>query len=301
MRAERRARPEGDGVQAHHPVVEEVGLDHAARTHGGAVADPDEVRLGEPVRLAPHAAADPRPHRPQPPDERGRARGGVAGVNILEDPPIYRSGSPKNQGEFNLDKANALLDDAGWKKNGQYREKGGKQMSVVFLTTVNTVRQKTQQICKDGWEKVGIKTELKSVDSTIFFSSDAGNPDTSGHMYVDFQMYTTSAAFDPQAHMKRWTSAAAKLSQKEGKWSGGNDGRYVNPEYDKLWDAALSELDPQKRAQLFIQMNDILIQDVAMIPLVNRKSVFGRAKNLQNTLYSQWAGDYWNIANWVKS
>jgi peptide/nickel transport system substrate-binding protein len=227
-------------------------------------------------------------------------RGGQVGINVLEDPPKYRS--PNNKPEFNLDKAAALLEEAGWKKGASgYREKGGVTLSVVYSTTVNQVRQKTQQVVKDGWEKLGIKTELKSVDSAVFFTSDAGNPDTSGHMYVDVQMYTTSAAIDPQAHMRRWTTIALNLMTKEGKWSGGNDGRYKNPKYDDLWQAAKTEMDEQKRANLFIQMNDILIQDVAMIPLVNRNNVYGYTKSLQNINSSEWATDYWNIANWVKA
>ena len=157
-----------------------------------------------------------------------------------------------------------------------------------------------QQIIKDSWEKIGVKTELKSVDSGVFFSSDAGNPDTSGHMYVDVQMYTTSAAIDPQAHMRRWTTEAAHRSQKAGNWTLGNNGRYINPEYDKLWEAAKSEMDQQKRAQLFIKMNDILVQDVVMIPLVSRNGVQAQAKNLQNLNPSAWEDDYWNIANWVR-
>ncbi len=60
-------------------------------------------------------------------------------------------------------------------------------------------------------------------------------------MYIDVQMYTTSAAIDPQAHMRRWTTKAAHVSQKDGKWSGGNDGRHVNPEYNRLWEAARTE------------------------------------------------------------
>jgi peptide/nickel transport system substrate-binding protein len=226
-------------------------------------------------------------------------RAGAIGINFLEDPPVYRS--KNTTAEYNLDKANALLEEAGWKKGGDgVREKGGVKMNAVYLSTINSVRQKTQQIVKDGLEKIGLKVEIKTVDSTVFFSSDAGNPDTSGKMYVDVQMYTTSAAFDPQAHMKRWTTAAAKLSQREGKWSGGNDGRYVNPEYDKLWDAALTELDAAKRAQLFIQMNDILVNEVVMVALVNRKTAFARTNALKNANYSQWAGNYWNIANWMK-
>jgi peptide/nickel transport system substrate-binding protein len=226
-------------------------------------------------------------------------RAGAIGINFLEDPPIYRSANTK--AEFNLDKANALLEEAGWKKGSDgVREKGGVKLNVVYLSTINSVRQKTQQIVKDGMEKVGFKVEIKAVDSGVFFSSDAGNPDTSGKMYVDMQMYTTSAAFDPAAHMKRWTTTNAKLSQREGKWSGGNDGRYINPEYDKLWDASKTELDANKRAQLFIQMNDILVNDYVMVAIVNRKTAFARAKNLMNANYSQWAGNYWNIANWMR-
>ena len=60
---ERRARAEDDPVHAQHPVVEEVGLHHAALVDGDAVAQLDEVGLGQPVGLAPHAAADLRAER----------------------------------------------------------------------------------------------------------------------------------------------------------------------------------------------------------------------------------------------
>jgi len=161
------------------------------------------------------------------------------------------------------------------------------------------VRQKTQQIIKDGWEKVGIKTELKSIDSSVFFASDAGNPDTNSHFYADVEMFTGTPAIDPQTDMNRWYSKS--ISSKANNWSGRNYQRYSNPDYDKLWDQAKSEIDAPKRAQLFIQMNDILIQGDVVVPLVDRKSVFGRAKNLKNINYTPWDTDYWNIANWVKS
>ena len=71
-----------------------------------------------------------------------------------------------------------MLDAAGWTKSGQYRAKGGVPMKVLFQTSINTVRQKHQQIVKDAFEKVGIQMELKAVDAGVYFSSDAGNPDT---------------------------------------------------------------------------------------------------------------------------
>ena len=39
-------------------------------------------------------------------------------------------------------------------------------------------------------EQLGFTVELKSIDAGVFFSSDAGNPDTLAHFYADIQMYT---------------------------------------------------------------------------------------------------------------
>lgn len=223
-------------------------------------------------------------------------RGGEVSVNILNVPPQFRSNN--NKAEFSLEKAGALLDESGWKKSGQYREKNGMTMAIVYQTSVNALRQRTQQIVKDGWEKSGIKTELKSIDAGVFFGSDAGNPDNIGHFYADVQMYNSLTELDPQGYMRAFVSRFA--DQKANKWAGGNRSRYQNPEYDKLWDQAKAEMDPRKRAQLFVQMNDIVVQNVVHIPLVSAKSVFAHAKNLQNINYTIWDSQYWNIANWTR-
>jgi len=225
-------------------------------------------------------------------------RAGEAGVNILYDPPQYNSKNIKN--EFSLDKANALLEEAGYKKGADgYRAKGEVKLTVLYQTTVNQVRQKTQQIIKDGWEKIGVKTELKSIDSAVFFSSDAGNPDTAAHFYADIEMYTSSnTSPDPQSYMVAFVGSY--VDQKANNWSLGNRSRWQNADYDKLWEAAKTELDDDKRAQLFIKMNDLVIQNFIHLPIVNRKSVYGRSNTLQNINYSTWDVDYWNIANWTR-
>ncbi len=69
------------------------------------------------------------------------------------------------------------------------------------------MRQKTQEIVKQGWEQMGVSVELKSIDAAVFFDSDAGNPDTASHFYADFEMYTNgpSSPF-PIAYMASWAS-----------------------------------------------------------------------------------------------
>ena len=104
--------------------------------------------------------------------------------------------------------------------------------------------------------------ELKSVVASVFFASDPANPDTYPHFYADLQMYnTTMGAPDPQYFMNQFTSWEA--ASKENKWQGRNITRWRNEEYDRIFRSAEGEMDPVKRAALFIKMNDLAIQNVA--------------------------------------
>ena len=97
--------------------------------------------------------------------------------NVLNAPRQFQS--PNTRWEFDLDKAAQLLEQAGWKRGSDgMRVKGGRRMQVVFQTSTNLVRQKTQAIVKQALERIGIEVELKAVPASVFFASDPGNPDT---------------------------------------------------------------------------------------------------------------------------
>ena len=132
-------------------------------------------------------------------------RTGIATSNFLNNPPKYRS--PNTKFEFNPDKANAVLEAAGWKKGADgVREKGGKKLKFVYQTSVNGLRQKEQAVIKQACQKAGIDLELKSVTAAVFFSSDVANPDTYGKFYCDVQMYTTTMTQpDPERFMDQYT------------------------------------------------------------------------------------------------
>ena len=94
-------------------------------------------------------------------------RTGVATSNFMNNPPRFRS--PNTKWEFNIDKANQILDGAGWKRGADgVREKGGKKMKFVFQTSVNSIRQKEQAVIKQACQKAGIDLELKSVTGAVF-------------------------------------------------------------------------------------------------------------------------------------
>jgi peptide/nickel transport system substrate-binding protein len=75
-----------------------------------------------------------------------------------------------------------------------------------------------------------------------------------------------------------------EVTSKANKWLALNNGRWTNDEYDQAFRAAEVELDPLKRAALFIRMNDIVCSDVHVIPIVYRPKVDALARNLVATL-----------------
>ena len=104
-------------------------------------------------------------------------RTGAATANFVYNPERFASKTTKY--EFNIDKANAILDKAGWARGADgVRAKNGKKLKFVFQTSINQPRQKTQAIIKQACQKAGIDVELKSVTASVFFSSDVANPDT---------------------------------------------------------------------------------------------------------------------------
>jgi peptide/nickel transport system substrate-binding protein len=224
-------------------------------------------------------------------------RTGIATTNFINNPAPYNS--PNTKAEFSVDKANAVLDAAGWKRGaGGVREKGGRQLKLLLQTSINPVRQKVQQIYKQACAKAGIELELKGVTSAVFFGSDVGNPDTANKFWADLQMLGISGrAPDPSLLMLRFVSW--ELSSKANKWQGRNVSRWVNPEFDRLFQASEAELDPAKRIALLIRMNDILSNELALIPVVYRPIISGAVRKLVAPV-SGWDVRLGELADWYR-
>jgi peptide/nickel transport system substrate-binding protein len=96
--------------------------------------------------------------------------------------------------------------------------------------------------------------------------------------------------------MQGWT--CSEIAQQANNWATANWARYCNPAYDRLYQQSMTEMDPAKRRRLFIQMNDILIEDVAVIPLVHLVDFSGVSKSLRGIDLNPWDVEVWNIKDW---
>ncbi|MDQ2653284.1 MAG: peptide ABC transporter substrate-binding protein [Chloroflexota bacterium] len=228
--------------------------------------------------------------------------GQPATANILSG--IAAMASPNTSWEFNLEEAGKILDEAGWAMNGSVRSKDGVDASITYVSSINPVRQKTQAINKQSMEKLGFQVELRQVDSAVFFDGSPGNEQNINHFFNDMQMYTNNSTTPiPVAYMIGWYAGpeGENVAQKANDWNGQNYCRFQNADYDELFDQVRLETDIAKAAELFIQLNDIIINEVAVIPLVNRAA---DKYAISTTLYDENVGvsdfevNYWNIANW---
>jgi peptide/nickel transport system substrate-binding protein len=224
-------------------------------------------------------------------------RTGPATANFVNNPSRFVSKTTKY--EFNIDKANDILEKAGWKKGADgVREKDGKKLKFVYQTSINQPRQKNQAIVKQAAQKAGIDIELKAVTASVFFSSDVANPDTYTKFYCDLQMYTTTMSQpDPEVFMLQFCSWEA--ATKENKWQGRNITRWQNKAYDDNYKAAQVEVDPVKRAAMLIEANNMVINQQVVIPVVARPGVAAMTTKL-NASISGWDNNTWDLSDWYK-
>jgi peptide/nickel transport system substrate-binding protein len=102
---------------------------------------------------------------------------------------------------------------------------------------------------------------------------------------------------DPGLFMRQFMSSEVK--SKANKWQGRNVTRWQNADYDKLHDDSDHELDPVKRAAMLIAMNDMVIKDVVIIPVVTRPTVSAVGKGMQLPL-SGWDSNLYGIQDWYR-
>ena len=213
--------------------------------------------------------------------------------------------SPNTSWEFNLEAAAQILEDAGWTMNGDVREKDGVQLVVSYGTSINQVRQKTQAVVKQAFEAIGVKTNLDQVDAGIFFDSAPGNDRNLNHFYWDIGMWTNNPQSPvPTSFFTSWYAGAERenIAQESNGWSGQNVQRWVSEEFDQTYDELVVETSLEAANQKLIALNDILINDVVVIPQVNRPAdTYAISQRLNNDNVALGVGyelSYWNVANW---
>jgi len=226
--------------------------------------------------------------------------GGQPACNVVNGPPVNVSETYLGCSQ-DIAAANQILDDAGIvdTDGDGIREADGIPLSLTYQTSTNAVRQSTQALIKQWWAEIGIETELRNISASVFFGGDPASPDTYQKFYTDVQMFTSGTSGpDAETFMVRWI--CGKAPTPDNGWLGRNVPRHCDAEYDRLFIELTQTGGIEARAELVKAMNDILIENGVIIPLVFRGSVSAHSNSLGGVDMNGWDSEMWNVQDWYR-
>ena len=232
--------------------------------------------------------------------EVGYGKAGTPTCNLVPAPALYNSDNTACLTQ-DIDGANKMLEDAGWVKGSDgVRAKDGVRLSILYQTSTNAVRQDFQALIKDWWSQIGVETELRNLDASVFFGGDPGSPDTFQKFYADVEMYAnTFNGTDPQAYLAAYR--CGNEPKPSSQWQGENINRFCDPAYDALLDELAKTGDLDKRGEIGRKLNDMITKDsMVIVPLVNRARVSAHANSLGGVVLNVWDSELWNVADWYR-
>ena len=232
--------------------------------------------------------------------EVGYGQAGKVGCSWVPAPEAFASTFDGCETQ-DIDGANAMLDEAGFMDTDGdgVREVNGVPMSIVYQTSTNAVRQDFQALIKEWWSAIGIETELRNIDASVFFGGDPGSPDTFQKFYADVEMYAnTFNGTDPQVYLGN--GLCDKAPRPETQWQGENISRFCMEEFDALHAELSGTADMSERQRIGRELSAMMIDNGGMIPLVHRGRLSAHASSLGGVVLNVWDSELWNVADWYR-
>lgn len=233
--------------------------------------------------------------------EVGYGKAGRPTCNLVPAPEMFAS---DNTGclKQDIEGAKALLEEAGWTDSDGdgIRDKDGKKLTLHYQTSTNAVRQDFQALVKQWWTEIGVETELKNIDGSVYFGGDPGSPDTFQKFYADVEMYANNFdGTDPEPYLSQYL--CDKIPGPDNGWQGENINRFCNEEYDALVAELAKTGEIEKRAEIAKKLNDMLTKDsFVVVPLVDRGRNSGHSNTLGGVVLNTWDSELWNTSDWFR-
>ena len=231
--------------------------------------------------------------------EVGYGQAGRPTCNLVPAPAIYASDNTDCLTQ-DIEGAKALLEEAGWTDTDGdgVRDKDGKKLSLLYQTSTNAVRQDFQALIKQWWQEIGVETELRNINASVFFGGDPGSPDTFQRFYADVEMYANNFdGTDPESYLAQHT--CDKAPKPESQWQGENINRFCDPEFDKLVAELGRTGSLEERGKIAKKLNEMLTKEsYVVVPLVDRGRVSAHSNSLGGVVLNTWDSELWNVADW---
>jgi len=161
---------------------------------------------------------------------------------------------------FDLAKAETLLDEAGWKKGTDgMREKDGKKMILSFPYISSKVTDKNVgEYIQGEWKKIGIQVDLKAMEEKAYWEN------ATAKNYDLMSDYSWGAPWDPHAYLTAMADDSVKGTNPA---YAAQLGLPMKSELDKTIKALLIEPDETKLNEMYKYVLTTLQEQAVYIPI----------------------------------
>lgn len=206
----------------------------------------------------------------------------------------YRSNAGE-VGTYNPEKARQLLDEAGWKMDGNIRKKDGRPLEItaVIPTAVATSKQETE-LMLNMLAQVGVTLTISVVPSPDFFSKYI----TPGQF--DFTVFSWIGTPYPMSSARSLYAMPTKNAAGEMDIQQ-NYARIGTPEIDRLFDETSQELDRARAVEKANQLDALIWQEVHSLTLYQRPEIVVTKSTLANFGAFGFASWIYQDIGWVKT
>lgn len=204
----------------------------------------------------------------------------------------YNPDLPKH--EYSIEKANKLLDDAGWVRGADgIRSKDGVRLSFTNSTTAgNHLREQVQQFLQQSFKDIGAEMTISNLPPAVMW----------GEYWMQSQFDSVVVGLNVLLGADPDTSNYFKSTNSPARGGAGqNTMAYQNPEVDALLEQGAATFVPEDRKPIYMKIQEVIRNDLPFLPMFQYAVVKGRkddvagpVPNVNNRI------DSWNIRDWKR-
>jgi peptide/nickel transport system substrate-binding protein len=194
------------------------------------------------------------------------------GIGLLQNVvvPTVDPSTPKDIAftPFDIAKANAILDAAGWRRGADgVRQKDGNRLSVALVSSTGTPDADTIiELVRTWWNEIGVQLDVRRYQSEVLFGPYAsGGILLNGRFDVMFLGQVLPAPFD----------LTLAFGCKQIPPAGQNYPRYCNPKLDAVLAKYDTTYDDSARARLLSLALHLIDDEALVIVTIGREDLFG--------------------------
>jgi peptide/nickel transport system substrate-binding protein len=188
-------------------------------------------------------------------------------VTVMDISPDFKAEYATRYIELDLDKANAWLDELGLDQKDAEGFRIAPESGEALTLTISCIPDHAQnnELIKEYWAKVGIKTVVKSEERSVHYERMASNELQLSTWGMDGALYPLWLNY--AYWIVPWIQGSSRIGPAFGLWRDTNGEQGKEPTGDmakalELFDQAVAEVDEEKRIALASQVLDIASEGV---------------------------------------